>query len=101
MSYYRYINKDIFNHYSNIYTKLFIIVSVSTIFPYKCMHNIFITNRQSFTLHKRSGADVKTVNAVERESFINIFKIPEQLYDTAYTQVVRETTSEILGSNSD
>ena len=29
---------------------------------------------------KRSGADVKTMNAVERESFINIFKIPEQLY---------------------
>ena len=28
---------------------------------------------------KRSGADVKTVNAVERESFINIFKIPEQI----------------------
>ena len=50
---------------------------------------------------KRSGADVKTVNAVERESFINIFKIPEQLYDTAYTQVVRETTPEFFGSDSD
>ena len=49
---------------------------------------------------KRLGADVKTMNAVERESFINIFKIPEQLYDAAYTHVIRETTPEISGNDS-
>ena len=50
---------------------------------------------------KRSGSgDIKTMNAVECESFINLFKIPEQLYDTAYTQVIRETTPKILGNDS-
>ena len=41
------------------------------------------------------GADVKSINAVECKSFINIFKVPEQLYDVAYTQVIRETTPKI------
>ena len=50
---------------------------------------------------KRMGADVKSINAVEHKSFINIFKVPEQLYDVAYTQVIRETTPEILGDDSD
>ena len=49
---------------------------------------------------KRSGSTVtKTVNAVEHENFINFFKIPEQLYDAAYTQVIREATPKTLGSN--
>ena len=34
---------------------LFIIVSVSSILLYKRMHNIFITNRESFTLHYNTG----------------------------------------------
>ena len=50
---------------------------------------------------KTMGADIKSINAVECESFINIFKVPEQLYDVAYTQVIRETTPEILGDDSD
>ena len=42
---------------------------------------------------KRSGSDnVKTVNAVEHENFINFFKIRKQLYDAAYKQVIREAT---------
>ena len=44
---------------------------------------------------KRLGSDVKTVNAVEQESFINIFKIPEQLYDAAYIQVIGEATPKL------
>ena len=43
---------------------------------------------------RRLGADVKTVNAIEKESFINVLKIPEQLYDVAYTQVIGETTAQ-------
>ena len=50
---------------------------------------------------KRSGSNhIKMVNAVEPENFINIFKVPEQLYDAAYTQVIREATPEILGNDS-
>ena len=41
------------------------------------------------------------LNAVEHENFINFFKIPEQLYDTAYTQVIGGATHEILGNDSD
>ena len=51
---------------------------------------------------KISGSDnIKTVNAVEHECFINLFKIPEQLYDAAYTQVIREAIPKILGNDSD
>ena len=51
---------------------------------------------------KRLGSNnIKTVNAVECENFINLFKIPEQYYDGAYTQVIRETTPKILGNDSD
>ena len=51
---------------------------------------------------KRSGStDTKMVNALECENFINFFKIPEQLYDAAYTQVIREATPKILGSDTD
>ena len=49
---------------------------------------------------KRSGSHIKTMNAVEQESFINFFKIPEQLYDAAYTQVIGEATPKILGNDS-
>ena len=50
---------------------------------------------------KRSGSNnIKTVNAVECESIINLFKIPEQLYDAAYTQVIREVIPKILGNDS-
>ena len=37
---------------------------------------------------KPSGdANAKTVNTIECENFCNFFKIPEQLYDAAFTQV--------------
>ena len=44
--------------------------------------------------------NAKTVNAIECESFCNVFKIPEQLYDAAFMQVVGETTPKNLGSNT-
>ena len=45
---------------------------------------------------KWSGdANAKTVNAIEHESFCNFFKIAEQLYDAAFTQVVGESTPKI------
>ena len=51
---------------------------------------------------KRSGVDdAKTVNAIEHDNFCNFFKIPEQLYNLAFTQVVGEATSEILGEDTD
>ena len=40
---------------------------------------------------KRSGSDnAKTVNAIEHDNFCNFFKIPEQLHDTAFKQVIGE-----------
>ena len=51
---------------------------------------------------KRSGSEnAKTVTAIEHESFCNFFKIPEQLYDAAFTQVVGESTPKILGNDTD
>ena len=51
---------------------------------------------------KRSGSDnTKTVNAVECKNFINFFKILEQLYDAAYTQVTGENIPEMLGNDTD
>ena len=51
---------------------------------------------------KQSGdANAKTVNAIECESFCNFVKIPEQLYNAAFTQVVGEFTPEILGNDTD
>ena len=51
---------------------------------------------------KRSGSDnTKTINAIECESFCNFFKIPEQLYDAAFTQVIGKSTSEILEKETD
>ena len=51
---------------------------------------------------KWSGAtDAKTINAIEHENFCNFFKIPEKLYDAAFTQVVGELTPEILGNDTD
>ena len=51
---------------------------------------------------KWSGdTNAKTVNAIEHESFCNFFKIPEQLYDAAFTQVVGEFTPKILGNDTD
>ena len=50
---------------------------------------------------KRSGSNnTKMVNAVEWENFINFFKIPEQLYDAAYTQVISENTPKISGNDT-
>ena len=40
-------------------------------------------------------------NAVDNENFTNFLNILEQLYDTAYTQVIREATPKILGYHSD
>ena len=51
---------------------------------------------------KRSGSDnAKTINAIEHDNFCNFFKIPEQLYDAAFTQVISEATPEILGEDAD
>ena len=45
---------------------------------------------------KCSGAsDAKTINTIEHKNFCNSFKIPEQLYDAAFTQVFGELTPEI------
>ena len=50
---------------------------------------------------KRSGADnTKMVNAIEHDNFCNSFKIPEQLCDVAFAQVICEATSEILGEDT-
>ena len=50
---------------------------------------------------KQSGdANAKTINAIECESFCNFFKIPEQLYDAAFTQVIGESTPKILGNDT-
>ena len=41
---------------------------------------------------KKSGSNnAKTVNAIECESFCNFFKILEQLYDVAFTQMIGKT----------
>ena len=51
---------------------------------------------------KRSGSDdAKTINAIEHDNFCNFFKIPEQLYDTAFTQVISEATPENSGEDAD
>ena len=51
---------------------------------------------------KRSGSDnAKTVNTIEHESFCNFFKIPEQLYDAAFTKVIGKLTPKILGKETD
>ena len=51
---------------------------------------------------KRSGSDnAKTVKAIECENFCNFFKISEQLYDAAFTQVIGESIPKILGKGTD
>ena len=51
---------------------------------------------------KRSGSDsAKTVNAIEHGNFCNFFKIPEQLCDIAFTQVVSEATPKNSGEEAD
>ena len=51
---------------------------------------------------KRSGSNnAKTINTIECESFFNFFKIPEQLYDAVFTQVIGESTPENLGKETD
>ena len=51
---------------------------------------------------KRSGSgNTKTVNAIEHDKFCNFFKIPEQLCDAAFTQVIGEATPKILGEDTD
>ena len=50
---------------------------------------------------KQSGdVNAKTINAIECENVCNFFKIPEQLYDAALTQVIGESTPEILGNDT-
>ena len=51
-------------------------------------------------IKKYGSSDAKTINAIEHESFCNFFKIPEQLYDAAFTQVVRESTPKMSGNDS-
>ena len=63
-----------------------------------------VTKLRSEKIHqvKWSGdANAKTVNAIECQSFCHFFKIPEQLYDAAFTQVVGESTPKILGNDMD
>ena len=51
---------------------------------------------------KRSGSDsAKTINTIEHDNFCNFFKIPEQLYDAAFTQVISEATPKNLGEDAD
>ena len=51
---------------------------------------------------KWSGdANAKTINAIECEYFCSFFKIPEELYDGAFTQVFGELTPKILGNDTD
>ena len=51
---------------------------------------------------KRSGSDkAKTINAIEHDNFCNFFKIPEQLYDAAFTQVISGAAPKILGEDTD
>ena len=51
---------------------------------------------------KRSGSDnAKTVNTIECENFCNFFKIPEQLYDAAFIQVISESAPKISGNDTD
>ena len=51
---------------------------------------------------KRSGSDnAKTINAIEHDNFCNLFKIPEQLYDAAFTQVINEATPKNSGEDAD
>ena len=51
---------------------------------------------------KRSGLDnAKTINAIECDNSCNFFKIPEQLYNAAFTQVVGESGPKILGKETD
>ena len=51
---------------------------------------------------KQSGdANTKTINTIEHEHFWNFFKIPEQLYDAAFTQVISELTPKTLGNDTD
>ena len=50
---------------------------------------------------KWSGdANAKTVNAIGHESFCIFFKIPEQLYEVAFTQVVGEMTPKKSGNDT-
>ena len=51
---------------------------------------------------KRSGSDnTKPINTIEHDNFCNFFKIPEQLYDAAFTQVIGEATPENPGEEAD
>ena len=51
---------------------------------------------------KQAGdPNAKTINAIECESFCNFFKIPEQLSDASFTQIVAESTPEISGNDTD
>ena len=50
---------------------------------------------------KRSGSDnAKTINAIERDNFCNFFQIPEHLCDAVFTQLISESTPEILGKET-
>ena len=51
---------------------------------------------------KMSGSDnAKTVNAIKHDNFCNFFKIPEQLYDAAFTQVISVSTPKISGKETE
>ena len=51
---------------------------------------------------KRSGSDsAKTINTIEHDNFCNIFKIPEQLYDAAFMQVISEAAPKNSGEDAD
>ena len=47
------------------------------------------------------SSDAKTINGIECNYFCNFFKIPEQLYNAVFTQVVGVSTPKISGNDSD
>ena len=51
---------------------------------------------------RQSGImDIKTVNAVEKDSFMHIFNFPEDVYDSAWAQATGEEVSGSSGNLSD
>ena len=50
---------------------------------------------------KTSADNTKTINAIEKDDFMWFFKVSENVYDAAMSQVNGETLSKILGNSSD
>ena len=51
---------------------------------------------------RQSGiTDIKTVNAVEKDNFMHVFHLPEDVYDSAWAQATGEEDPASLGNLSD